>query len=71
MPGRTTARSAGWRNWAGNQRCTPAVLARPRDVAEVAAAVKEAAPAGRTVRMAGSGHSFTRRRRSPTGCCWA
>jgi len=59
MPGRTAARSAGWHNWAGNQQCTPAVLARPRDVAEVAAAVKEAAATGRTVRVTGSGHSFT------------
>lgn len=48
-----------WRNWAGNQRCTPAVVERPRDVEEVSAAVKRAADAGRTVRVAGSGHSFT------------
>jgi FAD/FMN-containing dehydrogenase len=51
--------SAGWHNWAGNQRCSPAVLERPRDVAEVAAAVKRAVAAGRTVRVTGSGHSFT------------
>jgi FAD-linked oxidoreductase len=51
--------SAGWHNWAGNQRCTPAVLERPRDVTEVAAAVKRAVTAGRTVRVTGSGHSFT------------
>src|SRR5689334_11642549 len=48
-----------WRNWAGNQRCAPAALERPRDVEEVAAAVKRAAAAGRTVRVTGSGHSFT------------
>jgi len=51
--------ASGWRNWAGNQHCTPAVVERPRDVEEVTAAVKRAADAGRNVRVAGSGHSFT------------
>jgi L-gulonolactone oxidase len=51
--------TAGWHNWAGNQRCSPAVVERPRDVEEVSAAVKRAADAGRTVRVTGSGHSFT------------
>ena len=48
-----------WVNWAGQQRCTPAVVAAPRDVEELAAIVTDAADAGRTVRVAGSGHSFT------------
>ncbi|TCJ99470.1 D-arabinono-1,4-lactone oxidase [Nocardia alba] len=48
-----------WVNWAGQQRCTPAVVAAPRDVEELAAIVTESAAAGRTVRVAGSGHSFT------------
>ncbi|MFD4353134.1 D-arabinono-1,4-lactone oxidase [Nocardia sp. NPDC058518] len=48
-----------WVNWAGEQRCAPAVVAAPRDVGELAAIVTEAAAAGRTVRVAGSGHSFT------------
>lgn len=48
-----------WVNWAGQQRCTPAVVAAPRDVEELAAIVTDAAGAGRTVRVAGSGHSFT------------
>ncbi len=48
-----------WVNWAGQQRCTPAVVAAPRDVEELAATVTDAAAAGRTVRVAGSGHSFT------------
>jgi FAD-linked oxidoreductase len=52
-------RRAAWHNWAGNQRCTPAVLERPQDVAEVSASVKRAVAAGRTVRVTGSGHSFT------------
>ncbi|SBT50963.1 D-arabinono-1,4-lactone oxidase [Micromonospora auratinigra] len=48
-----------WSNWAGNQRSTAALVVRPRTVGEVAAAVRAAADAGRTVRAAGSGHSFT------------
>ncbi|MFD6395227.1 D-arabinono-1,4-lactone oxidase [Nocardia sp. NPDC060249] len=48
-----------WVNWAGQQSCTPAVVAAPRDVEELAAIVIESAAAGRTVRVAGSGHSFT------------
>jgi FAD-linked oxidoreductase len=47
-----------WHNWAGNVRCTPAELVRPRDEDEVAAAVRRAAAAGRNVRVAGSGHSY-------------
>ncbi|MFC4375114.1 D-arabinono-1,4-lactone oxidase [Nocardia halotolerans] len=48
-----------WVNWAGEQRCSPAVVAAPRDVDELARIVTESAAAGRTVRVAGSGHSFT------------
>jgi FAD-linked oxidoreductase len=48
-----------WTNWAGEQRCTPAAFERPRSEEEVAAAVVRARDAGRTVRVAGSGHSFT------------
>jgi FAD-linked oxidoreductase len=48
-----------WRNWAGDQRCSPAEIARPRDRNELAAAVESAADAGRKVSVAGSGHSFT------------
>lgn len=48
-----------WVNWAGQQRCTPAVVAAPRDVEELAAIVTDSVAAGRTVRVAGSGHSFT------------
>jgi L-gulono-1,4-lactone dehydrogenase len=50
---------AGWRNWTGDQRCTPAQQLRPRDRDELAAAVAAAAETGRTVSVAGSGHSFT------------
>ena len=48
-----------WRNWSGEQACFPAELVRPRSTAEVAEAVRRAAAAGRTVRVAGAGHSFT------------
>jgi L-gulono-1,4-lactone dehydrogenase len=48
-----------WRNWTGDQRCTPAEVVRPRNREELAAAVIAAAGAGRTVSVAGAGHSFT------------
>ena len=48
-----------WRNWAGDQSCLPAAVERPASTAEVVAAVERAAAAGRHVRAAGSGHSFT------------
>ena len=49
----------GWRNWAGTATATPARWCRPRSVAEVSVAVKDAASAGLPVRPLGSGHSFT------------
>lgn len=49
----------GWRNWAGDQACSPASLERPKDTDAVTAAVTRAAAEGRGVRVAGSGHSFT------------
>jgi FAD-linked oxidoreductase len=48
-----------WTNWAGDQRCQPAVVERPSTVGEVVGAVERAVTAGRCVRVAGSGHSFT------------
>jgi FAD-linked oxidoreductase len=48
-----------WRNWTGDQQCTPAALVRPHDRDELVAAVVSAVEAGRTVSVAGSGHSFT------------
>jgi L-gulonolactone oxidase len=48
-----------WRNWTGDQRCSPAEIIRPRDRNELAATIVAAAEAGRRVRVAGSGHSFT------------
>jgi L-gulonolactone oxidase len=48
-----------WRNWAGDQRCSPATVEHPGSTAEVAQAIGRARSAGRTVRVAGAGHSFT------------
>src|SRR6202040_176514 len=47
-----------WRNWAGTATAAPVRWCRPRSEAEIAAAVKDAAAAGLTVRALGSGHSF-------------
>lgn len=48
-----------WRNWAGDQRCAPELVERPGSEEEVAAAIGRAAGAGRAVRVAGAGHSFS------------
>src|SRR3712207_9504009 len=48
-----------WTNWAGGQACLPVAFERPTTRAEVRDAVERAAQAGRTVRVAGSGHSFS------------
>ncbi len=48
-----------FRNWAGNQSATPQEVRAPSSTEEVAQAVRDAAAAGRRVRMVGSGHSFT------------
>jgi L-gulono-1,4-lactone dehydrogenase len=53
----TTAPPSTWHNWAGNQRATPRRVVTPRSTDEVVAAVRGAA--GLTVRMVGTGHSFT------------
>jgi L-gulono-1,4-lactone dehydrogenase len=48
-----------WRNWAGDQRCRPALRRDPSSIEELSAAVGEASRAGLRVRMAGAGHSFS------------
>jgi L-gulono-1,4-lactone dehydrogenase len=48
-----------WRNWAGDQRCEPVAIERVASRDELSAAVARASEAGRRVRVAGSGHSFT------------
>jgi FAD/FMN-containing dehydrogenase len=51
--------TAGWRNWVGNQTCSPARIAAPASEEEVAELVADAARRGLGVRVAGAGHSFT------------
>ncbi|MGH2961044.1 MAG: D-arabinono-1,4-lactone oxidase [Solirubrobacterales bacterium] len=48
-----------WRNWAGDQRCTPAAIERPGTKGELIDAVGRAAAQDRKVRATASGHSFT------------
>jgi L-gulonolactone oxidase len=48
-----------WTNWAGERTCVPVAFERPAATGEVTAAVERAAEAGRTVRVAGAGHSFS------------
>jgi L-gulono-1,4-lactone dehydrogenase len=48
-----------WSNWAGNQRCAPDVIAHPAGTDELVDVIKQAAAAGRQVKVVGSGHSFT------------
>ena len=51
--------AATWRNWAGNVTASPSRVASPASAAEVSAEIGQAAADGLTVRMTGSGHSFT------------
>ena len=48
-----------WSNWAGDQICNPVEQVTPRSRDELAEVVARAAAAGRTVKVAGSGHSFS------------
>lgn len=54
-----TTKRTQWRNWAGNQVCTPAAVERPTSEDELAGVVARAAEEGRRVKVVGSGHSFT------------
>jgi FAD/FMN-containing dehydrogenase len=47
-----------WHNWSGSVGCAPGRIVAPGSEAEVAAAVREAAREGASVRVVGSGHSF-------------
>jgi L-gulono-1,4-lactone dehydrogenase len=48
-----------WRNWAGDERCRPAVLRRPASTEELSRALAEAAREHLRVRVVGAGHSFS------------
>ncbi len=47
--------SAPWRNWAGDERCTPMRIARPGSTEDLARVLAEPG----SVRLAGAGHSFS------------
>jgi FAD-linked oxidoreductase len=51
--------AAAWRNWAGDERCTPAAILYPTSLEELSNAIERAAREGRRVRVAGAGHSFS------------
>jgi L-gulono-1,4-lactone dehydrogenase len=51
--------SGAWRNWAGNESAQPRRVATPRSADEVADEIRRAGEDGLTVRMVGTGHSFT------------
>ncbi|MGB6458000.1 MAG: D-arabinono-1,4-lactone oxidase [Streptosporangiaceae bacterium] len=51
--------AAPWRNWAGNVTASPRRIATPGSADEVAAEIGRAAADGLTIRMTGTGHSFT------------
>jgi len=48
-----------WRNWSGLESSHPDVVVRPADAGAVVAAVDRARADGTTVKMVGTGHSFT------------
>lgn len=47
-----------WRNWTGDQTCTPATRVTPASVEDVGDCVRAAAGRGEVVRVVGAGHSF-------------
>lgn len=51
--------SSRWKNWAGNETARPLTLTSPRTEADVVALVSSARDKGQTVKVVGSGHSFT------------
>ena len=48
-----------WRNWSGLESSYPDVVVHPGDIGSVVAAVDRARTDGATVKMVGTGHSFT------------
>jgi len=54
-----SGKSGTWRNWGGNVVARPAREVEPASVEELAAAVRQAAEDGLTVKAVGTGHSFT------------
>lgn len=50
---------ASFKNWSGFVQCQPARLARPANEDELRQVLADARNAGQTIRMVGSGHSFS------------
>ncbi|WP_122817741.1 D-arabinono-1,4-lactone oxidase [Nocardioides pantholopis] len=48
-----------WRNWSGQESVRPRRVVQPADTAAVVAEVERARETGTTVKMVGTGHSFT------------
>lgn len=48
-----------WRNWAGDQRCSPTQVVEPSTVAEISALATAASSSRGTLKAIGAGHSFT------------
>ncbi len=48
-----------WRNWSREQTCSPWEIARPRTREGLIRTITDAASAGRRIKVAGSGHSFS------------
>lgn len=51
--------SMTWQSWSGRIRCTPSALLAPAREEEIVAAVRGATRSARSLRVRGSGHSFT------------
>jgi L-gulono-1,4-lactone dehydrogenase len=54
-----TATTTGWQNWSGLETARPSRVEDPADTAAIVAAVERARTEGSTVKMVGTGHSFT------------
>jgi sugar-1,4-lactone oxidase-like protein len=48
-----------FRNWAGNAQCRPEKYFQPQSESEIIGIVKEAADAGKKIRVVGAGHSWS------------
>ncbi len=48
-----------WQNWSGSVRFTPTEILYPETLDEIVKIVKQCAATGRTLRVVGTGHSFT------------
>jgi FAD/FMN-containing dehydrogenase len=59
LDGGQAAMSAQWSNWSGSVQCQPRQLLWPLVEQQIVDVVRRAAADGQTVRVAGTGHSFT------------